>query len=42
MSPLQLLARGPVAAVCFAEIGHNLVCVDNDECKVDALRAVTR
>src|SRR5216683_1233933 len=27
-----------VAAVCFAEMGHNVVCVDNDQQKVDALR----
>ncbi len=30
---------GLVAAVCFAEIGHNVVCVDNDERKVAALRS---
>src|SRR6266851_4293454 len=29
---------GLVAAVCFAEMGHNVVCVDNDQRKVDALR----
>jgi UDPglucose 6-dehydrogenase len=29
---------GLVAAVCFAEIGHSVVCVDNDQRKVDALR----
>lgn len=28
---------GLVAAVCFAEIGHNVICVDNDERKVAAL-----
>jgi UDPglucose 6-dehydrogenase len=28
---------GLVAAVCFAEIGHQVVCVDNDERKVAAL-----
>jgi len=28
---------GLVAAVCFAEIGHDVVCVDNDESKVAAL-----
>ena len=28
---------GLVAAVCFAEIGHTVVCVDNDENKVAAL-----
>jgi UDPglucose 6-dehydrogenase len=30
---------GLVAAVCFAEMGHNVVCVDNDEGKVSALRS---
>ena len=29
---------GLVAAVCFAEIGHDVICVDNDESKVAALR----
>ncbi len=29
---------GLVAAVCFAEIGHNVICVDNDPRKVEALR----
>jgi UDPglucose 6-dehydrogenase len=29
---------GLVAAVCFAEIGHNVICVDNDEEKVAALK----
>ncbi len=29
---------GLVAAVCFAEIGHHVICVDNDQQKVDALR----
>ena len=28
---------GLVAAVCFAEIGHTVICVDNDERKVAAL-----
>jgi UDPglucose 6-dehydrogenase len=28
---------GLVAAVCFAEIGHSVVCVDNDDTKVAAL-----
>src|ERR1700729_231944 len=28
-----------VAAVCFAEIGHDVICVDNDESKVAALQA---
>jgi UDPglucose 6-dehydrogenase len=30
---------GLVAAVCFAEIGHDVVCVDNDERKVAALQS---
>jgi UDPglucose 6-dehydrogenase len=29
---------GLVAAVCFAEMGHNVTCVDNDEAKVRTLR----
>jgi UDPglucose 6-dehydrogenase len=29
---------GLVAALCFAEIGHDVICVDNDERKVEALR----
>ena len=29
---------GLVAAVCFAEIGHRVTCVDNDEAKVKLLR----
>src|SRR6201999_1881887 len=29
---------GLVAAVCFAEMGHQVVCVDNDEAKVKMLR----
>jgi len=29
---------GLVAAVCFAEMGHSVVCVDNDEAKVKMLR----
>lgn len=29
---------GLVAAVCFAEIGHSVICVDNDEAKVKMLR----
>jgi UDPglucose 6-dehydrogenase len=29
---------GLVAAVCFAEMGHQVICVDNDQHKVDALR----
>jgi UDPglucose 6-dehydrogenase len=30
---------GLVAAVCFAEIGHQVICVDNDERKVAALQS---
>ena len=30
---------GLVAAVCFAEIGHRVLCVDNDEARVKTLRA---
>ena len=30
---------GLVASVCFAEIGHDVICVDNDERKVAALQA---
>jgi UDPglucose 6-dehydrogenase len=30
---------GLVAAVCFAELGHDVVCVDNDHRKVAALQA---
>ncbi len=30
---------GLVAAVCFAEIGHSVICVDNDERKVAALQS---
>jgi len=29
---------GLVAAVCFAEMGHTVTCVDNDEAKVKMLR----
>lgn len=29
---------GLVAAVCFAEMGHSVVCVDNDQQKVNALQ----
>ena len=30
---------GLVAAVCFAEMGHKVICVDNDKAKVEQLRA---
>src|SRR5215469_6117077 len=30
---------GLVAAVCFAEMGHHVICVDNDDRKVAALQA---
>jgi UDPglucose 6-dehydrogenase len=30
---------GLIAAVCFAEIGHSVICVDNDTAKVTALQA---
>lgn len=29
---------GLVAAVCFAEMGHSVTCIDNDESKVKLLR----
>src|SRR4249920_553786 len=29
---------GLVAALCFAEMGHRVLCVDNDEAKVTMLR----
>lgn len=29
---------GLVAAVCFAEMGHTVICVDNDDRKVAALQ----
>src|SRR5580698_7800441 len=29
---------GLVASVCFAEMGHSVICVDNDEAKVKTLR----
>lgn len=42
--PIQIAVIGSgyvglVAAVCFAEIGHSVVCVDNDERKVAALQS---
>ena len=30
---------GLVSGACFAEVGHNVICVDNDPRKVDALQA---
>jgi UDPglucose 6-dehydrogenase len=30
---------GLVSGACFAEVGHNVVCVDNDQRKADALKA---
>jgi UDPglucose 6-dehydrogenase len=30
---------GLVSGACFAEVGHNVICVDNDQRKVDALRS---
>ena len=30
---------GLVTGVCFAEVGHHVVCVDNDEAKIELLRA---
>ena len=30
---------GLVSGACFAEVGHHVVCVDNDQRKVDALQA---
>jgi UDPglucose 6-dehydrogenase len=30
---------GLVSGACFAEVGHNVICVDNDQRKVDALIA---
>src|SRR6202789_2861043 len=41
--PIQIAVVGSgyvglVAAMCFAEIGHSVICVDNDERKVAALQ----
>src|SRR6185503_19853796 len=30
---------GLVSGACFAEVGHHVVCVDNDQRKIDALLA---
>src|ERR1700722_16402821 len=30
---------GLVTGACFADVGHNVICVDNDQRKVDSLRA---
>jgi UDPglucose 6-dehydrogenase len=30
---------GLVAAACFADLGHNVVCVDNDADKIEALNS---
>ncbi len=30
---------GLVSGACFAEVGHNVICVDNDQRKVDSLQA---
>jgi UDPglucose 6-dehydrogenase len=30
---------GLVTGACFAEVGHNVTCVDNDQRKVDMLQA---
>ena len=42
-APIQIAVVGSgyvglVAAVCFAEMGHDVICVDNDQRKVDALQ----
>jgi UDPglucose 6-dehydrogenase len=44
VNPIQIAVVGSgyvglVAAVCFAEMGHQVVCVDNNEDKVKALQA---
>ena len=41
MIPIAVVGSGYVglvAAVCFAEMGHDVICVDNDERKVTALQ----
>jgi UDPglucose 6-dehydrogenase len=30
---------GLVTGACFADIGHNVICVDNDEAKIESLRS---
>src|ERR1051326_3035214 len=30
---------GLVTGACFAEVGHNVICVDNDKRKVETLRS---
>src|SRR5438309_5952725 len=30
---------GLVTGACFSDVGHNVICVDNDEAKVTALQA---
>src|SRR5438270_12065233 len=30
---------GLVTGACFADVGHNVICVDNDEAKVKTLQA---
>src|ERR1700693_3695254 len=30
---------GLVTGACFADVGHNVICVDNDQRKVDSLRS---
>ena len=42
--PIQIAVVGSgyvglVAAMCFAEMGHRVICVDNDESKVAALKS---
>ena len=44
VTPVQIAVVGSgyvglVAAVCFAEMGHQVICVDNDERKVKALQS---
>ena len=30
---------GLVTGACFADVGHNVICVDNDQRKVEGLQA---